>query len=117
MSCGWGSGGGACLRSAATDQDEHDEAEEKDDKDNGVDDGEPVDLELFRKEGFKKLLTVTVRYSRGGRGREGGEGRVVERGRVGRVERGPGEWREGGERREGMEGQWRGCGGGQEGRG
>ena len=74
MSCGWGSGGGACLRSAATDQDEHDEAEEEDDEDNGVDNGEPVDLELFWKEGFKKLLTVTVCYPRGGEGEGGRDG-------------------------------------------
>ena len=106
MSCGWSSGGGACLRSPATDQDEHDEAEEEDDEDNGVDNGEPVDLELFWKEGFKKLLTVTVRYPRGGEGEGGREG-GRERGRErvhwegGRVKGGG---REGGEGRVGRGG-------------
>ena len=51
-------------------QDEHDEAKEEDDQDNGVDDGEPVNLNLFREEGLKELLTIAILYPEGGEGWE-----------------------------------------------
>ena len=55
-------------------QNENNEAEEKDDQNNGVDNREPVNLELFWEEGLQELLTITICYPAGdmAKRREGG---------------------------------------------